>query len=333
MNLQLGRAFGIVMRTTPYLIYRAMVFGAMCAIFACALLVLALIGYVFGGGAAAILGFIMLIASGFGWRLIRAYVLYLLQAGHIAVITEIVERGQLPQGVSQTEWGKQQVTTYFKEISVLALIDQMVKGIIKTLNRVLFRVTRILPIPGLEGVAKIAQKIVDFSLTYVDESIIAYTFKTKNENVYDAAKTGVILYCQCWKALLKNAVVLTLLSYVFVVVCTIIFLIPLGIVAVLLPTDWQVAKFALFALAIFMGISLKWILFDPIACTSTLLTFLEESADQTPDPEWEARVEQASSKFTELKQKAAEKFREMEPKSPTGGASADPTPPPAEENT
>ena len=90
MNLQLGRAFGIVMRTTPYLIYRAMVFGAMCAIFAMGLLVLALIGFVFGGGAAAILGFIMLAATGFGWKLIRAYVLYLLQAGHIAVITEIV---------------------------------------------------------------------------------------------------------------------------------------------------------------------------------------------------------------------------------------------------
>jgi len=316
MNLQLGRAFGIVMQTTPYLIYRAIFFGAMCGMFAFGLLILALIGYVFGGGAAVLLFFLAMIGLGFGWRLIREYILYILQAGHIAVITELVENGKLPDGVSQTEWGKQQVTKYFKELSVLALVDQLVKGIIKGVNRVLFNVTRMLPIPGLQGAGKVAERVVDFSLTYIDEAIIAHTFKTKNENVFDAAKTGIVLYCQSWQALLKNAVALTLLSYVFVIVTTLIFLIPLGLVAVFLPQEWQVAKFALFILALFMGISLKWILFDPIACTSTLLTFLSESAGKTPDPQWESRIEQASGKFSELKQKAAQRFSEMQPKSP-----------------
>ena len=55
------------------------------------------------------------------------------------------------------------------------------------------------------------QRIVNFSLTYIDESVIAYTFRTGNENVFDAAKSGIIIYCQSWKALLKNAVALTLL--------------------------------------------------------------------------------------------------------------------------
>lgn len=309
MDLQLGRAFGIVMKTLPYVLYRAAVYGVICAGFAALLLVLALIGYVFGGGAAAVLFVIFMAAGGFGARFLREYVLYLLRAGHVAVITELIEQGSLPAGVSQTQWGADQVKVFFKEISVLALIDQLVKGAIGAVNRTLFNVMTILPLPGLDGLSKIAQKVVDFSLTYIDESILAYTFKTKNERVYEAAKSGVILYCQAWKGLLKNAVALTLLSYVFTVVGALIFLIPLGAVAWMLPASAGFAKFALFALALFMGVSLKWILFDPIACTSTILTFLAETENMVPDPAWESRIEAASGKFRELKDKAAEQIR------------------------
>lgn len=304
MNLQLGRAFKIVLQTTPYLLYRAAVYGILCGTVALLLLVLALIGRVFGGGAALVLFVIGVGAGSFGLPLLREYVLYLLRAGHVAVITEIIEQGSLPEDVNQTQWGRDKVTAYFKEISVLALVDQLIKGIIGMLNRVLFNVMTILPIPGLEGAAKVARKVVDFSLTYVDESILSYTFKTRNENVYDAAKTGIILYCQAWKGLLKNAVALTLLSYGFIVVSTLVFLIPLGGIALAMPETWAFAKFMLFVLALFMGFSLKWIAFDPIACTATILTFLKETEGMTPDPEWESRVEQASDKFRELKDKA-----------------------------
>ncbi len=309
MNLQLGRAFGIVLKTLPYVLYRAVVYGVICAIFAVVLLFLALIGRIFGGGAAGVLFVIILAGGGFGARFLREYVLYLLRAGHVAVITEIIEQGALPAGVSQTQWGADKVKSYFKEISVLALVDQLVKGIIGALNRTLFNVLNILPFPGLQGLAKVAQKVVDFSLTYIDESILTHTFKTGNERVYEAAKSGIILYCQAWKGLLKNAVALTLLSYAFTIVSAVIFLIPLGAVAWMLPETWSFAKFGLFVLALFMGVSLKWILFDPIACTATILTFLAETENMVPDPEWESRIEAVSDKFRELKQKAAEQVR------------------------
>jgi hypothetical protein len=311
-GLQLGRAFRIVAQTMPYVVYRAIVYGVICAAVAFALLILLLIGRVFGGGAAGVLFVIGLAAGGFGARLVREYVLYLLKAGHVALIAEIVTTGKLPENTSQTEWAKERVMHYFKEVSVLALVDQLVKGIIRAINRTSLNVMTILPIPGTEGAAKVIQRIVDFSLTYIDESIIAYTFKTKNENVFDAAKTGIVLYCQSWKGLLKNAVALTVLSYVFVVAVTIVFLVPLGIVAVMLPETWGTAKFLLFIMALFFGFSVKWIVFDPIACTSTILTFFRESESLEPDPEWEARIERASEKFRELKEKAAQKFRDLQ---------------------
>src|SRR5690554_3148755 len=144
MNLQLGKAFGIVMKTMPYVLYRALVYGVMCGVVAVVLLFLALIGRVFGGGAAGVMFLLVLIGGGFGARLLREYVLYLLRAGHVAVITEIIDGGSLPAGVSQTAYGKEKVTAYFKEISVLAFIDQLVKGIIRALNRRLFNIMTIL---------------------------------------------------------------------------------------------------------------------------------------------------------------------------------------------
>lgn len=328
MNLQIGRAVRIVLQTSPYLFYRAAVYGAICAGAALVLLFLALIGYLFGGTAAFVMLLIALGAGGFGARLLREYVLYLLRAGHVAVITEIIERGKLPEGVSQTQWGSTKVKAFFKEISVLSLIDQMIKGIIRVVNRTLLKVINILPIPGMDKAAKAVEKVVDFSLTYIDESILAYTFKTQNENVYDAAKSGIILYCQAWKGLLKNAVALTVFCYVSTILCALIFLIPLGAIAWALPETWGFAKFGLFLLALFMGFSLKWILFDPIACTATILTFLRETENMVPDPEWEQRIESVSDKFRELKQKAATRMTGEQPAPPDEAPGAAPTPAP-----
>lgn len=222
------------------------------------------------------------------------------------------KKSALPAGVSQTQWGADKVKSCFKEISVLALGDHLVKGIIGALNRTLFNVFNILPLPGLQGLAKVAQKAVDFSLTCIDESIPAHTFRTGNERVYEAAESGIILYCQAWKARLKNAVAITRLSCAFTIVSAVIFLIPLGAVAWMLPETWSFAIFGLFVLALFMGVSLKWILFDPIACTATILAFLTETGNIIPDPEWEGRIEAVCDTFRELKAKAAEQIRGAE---------------------
>ena len=141
---------------------------------------------------------------------------------------------------------------YYKEVSVLALVDQLIKGVLVSVNRTLFTVMNVLSIPAFDGLANIVQRIVNFSLTYIDESVIAYTFRTGNENVFDAAKSGILVYCQSWKALLKNAVMLTVLSYVFIIVTTIVFMIPLGVLAQFLPSSWVLGKFFLFVMAFFL---------------------------------------------------------------------------------
>ncbi len=307
MNLELGRAWSILMQTKAYLVYRAAIYGALAVGALLYLAFLGIIGAIFGGGAALIVFVITLVGGGVMGlgRLLGDYVLYMLKAGHVALITEIIEKGALPAGVSQTAWAKERVLGLVKEASVLSLLDQLVKGIIRYINREILGFSQILPIPGLEGAANAAGKIVQLSLTYVDETMLAYALRTHAANVFESSKRGIVLYCQCWKGLLKNAVALAVAGYVLTALLFAVFAVPLGAVALLVPAKWATFRMGLFLTALVLAGSIKLVLYDPFACTATILTFFTESKGLEPSPEWESRLDAASELFRELKTKAA----------------------------
>jgi cytoskeletal protein RodZ len=139
----------------------------------------------------------------------------------------------------------------------------------------------------------------------------------------------VILYAQSWKPILANAVALTLISYVQFFVFLVMLGLPAAAVGVLLPS-----------LGVALGIGvlvgawmLKLAVADAYAMAATLLAYHRSTEGMTPDPEWQARLEQASDKFAELKRKAAEKMggssqreeTESTPTSTEAPGSVDPT--------
>lgn len=319
MGLQVGRALRIVSQTMPYVMYRAGIYGAACLGGVVYLGLLGIVGLVFSAGAFWLLLALSLGLVGvLGWgRLIRMYFSYLIEAGHVALITEIVAQDQAPRAISQPEWAKDRVTRYFRDANVLALIDQFVKGIVRTINRRLVDVSMVVPIPASKGAVNL---VVDYSLGYMDDVVLAHAFKTQNENVFDAAKEAIVLYCQLWKDLLKDAVAVAVLGIGFAIVAAVLWMVPLGIVASILPETWGTMKLALFLMAVLLGISTKWILFDPVARASTLLAFLEASDQVTPNADWQARLESESDAFRELKRKAEEVAEDM--KRRDAGASA-----------
>ena len=307
MNLQLGRAWSILMQTGPYLVYRAVLYGALAFAALAYLGFLCLVGSIFGVGAAVVLFFVTWIGGrmlGLG-RLVGEYILYMLKAGHVALVVEIIENGALPAGISQTSWAKERVLAQVKEVSVLALLDQLVRGVIRFVNREVVVLSTRLPIPGIDGAARGAGRIVELSVTYVDEAMLAYAFKTKNPNVLDAAKKGVVLYCQCWKGLLANAVAVAIAGYLLAGLLFLAFAIPFGGLALSLPPAWAASRFVLFALALALAFWVKLVVYDPLACTATILTFFAESEGMEPSPEWEARLEGANETFRELQARAA----------------------------
>lgn len=303
MNFHFGEALSILGKTTPYLMIRALIYLILGVVGALLVGLVAFMGKVFGSGGVLV----VIIGAGllYGlFRLAKHYVLYLVNAGHIAVITELIHKGALPEGVNQFEYGKERVTRMFKEVSALFVVDQLVTGIVRAFNRTVAQVANILPIPGLDGLSKVVNTVVDFSLTYVDETILSYNLARENENIWESARRGVILYAQNWKAILTTAAASAVANFVAFILLFAILLIPFGPLA--MATKNEMLKFFWLALAFTLAYGIKLSVFTPFFQTSMILTFTHAIRGQVPNPEWEARLEVASDKFRDLKNRASE---------------------------
>jgi hypothetical protein len=310
-TLYLRDALGLLLKTTPILWVRL---GSY------ALLGLGLLVYAAVVGGIAwllsqlwgVLGLVVIVAAfagGFGLvRWVSRYYFYLLKAAHTAVMTEFIVHGRGPE-TGQLEYGKQQVQDRFTDTSIMFAVDQVLDGVVKAINRTFARVTDLLPIPGMDGLQKLVQQVSKFATTYIDEAILSRAYAQREENVWAVAKDGVILYAQGWKPILANAVALTLLSYVEFIAFLVLLGVPAVAVGALVP-----------ALAVPLGVGvllgawmLKLALADAFAMAATLLAYHRTTAGMTPDPEWQARLEQVSDEFRELAQKAAETVRSYRP--------------------
>jgi len=304
MPLYFGQATSILFRTLPYVFLRMLLYFVFGIVF----LIYWVIVFFIGQGLAHIheiarvIVWIVAFALSFPiTKLFREYFLYILKAGHVAVIAELATKGKLPDGVNQIEWGKKQVTERFKETSVVFLVDRLVSGVIRSINGIMGRIGGMFSaIPGMEGLVKFAQIVVRFSLTYVDESILARNFVTTNETVWQSAKSGVVLYAQCWKEILKTAVVLGVVAISSYAILVLILLVPAFAIGKTHPTLEVIGILGAF---VFAGV-FKLAFFDPWALTSMIITYLKATQGKVPDRGWEEKIEAVSSKFKEIKQKA-----------------------------
>lgn len=302
VKLYLGEALGLLLKTTPFLWVRL---GSY------ALLGLGLLVY-FGivGGMAWLLGqlwgplgFVVLLAGLGGMfgivRWVTRYYFYLLKAAHAAVMTEFIAHGRGPSG-SQVAYGKEQVRARFRDTSVMFGLDRLLDGVVKAVTRTVGNILGALPIPGLDSLRAFLDRVARFSTTYIDEAILTRAYREREQNVWAVAQDGVILYAQCWKPVLANAVVLTLLSYVEFFA----FLVLLGLPALALAAIVPALKVALGVGVLVGAWMLKLALADAYAMAATLLAYHRTTEGMTPDPAWQARLEGISDGFRELAQKA-----------------------------
>lgn len=327
VKLYLGEALGLIRKTMPFIWIRlgsyALLGAGLLVYFAVTGGIAWLFGQLWGP-----LGFIVLLAAfggAFGVvRWVTRYFFYLLKAAHAAVMTEIIVYGRVPDG-SQVEYGKQQVMDRFADTSIMFAVDQILDGVVKAFNRTFARVARILPIPGLDSLTAFIERVSKFATTYVDEAILTRAYRQREANVWAVAQDGVILYAQCWKPILANAVVLTLLSYAEFF----LFLILLGLPAVALGTVASAGvKVGLGIFVIVGAWMLKLALSDAYALAATLLAYHRATEGLTPDPAWQAKLAQASDKFVELKEKARAAAPSPKPTTDTPVAPATPKPAP-----
>lgn len=310
-DFSFGKAIGMVAKTMPFIVLRIVVFVGIGIAYMVAIGAGAAAGFGFGhlasgtsgpeGGAfwGGLIGFGLVSAALY---LAREYVLYLVKAAHIAVLVELYDGRDIPAGRSQLGFGAQFVKTHFATSSVLFGVDQIIKAVLRAFFRTVNFFTAFLPVPALQSLIRLAESIVRMSLTYVDEIILAYLVRTRTTNPWDTAKDGLILYAQNYPRFLKNAAWLAAFLWLLTAAIFIVLLVPFIALAALLPGNLSLWGFAL---AFVFAWALKAAVLEPVAIASLMQVYFKTIAGQTPNAEWEARLDGASRKFRELGARAA----------------------------
>jgi hypothetical protein len=304
-----GTALNLLAQTLPYALLRfAILLGVSVA---------TLIWYAitFGGGGwlaskVPLLGWIWIIGGlgvwGYLWWFVVRYSLYLLKAGHIAVLTELITRGRVQNGQEgMFSYGTRVVKERFGEVNALFALDMLVKGVVRAFNRTLNWIAHLLPIPGLSGITQLANTVIFAATTYIDETLFSYNLARGDENPWRGAKDGLIYYAQNSKEVLKTGVYIVILDYVLTVVVWAACLVPAGLIAWMLPTHGFAQVFVLL-MAVLAAANLRSAFLRPLFLIMVMIKFHVSVRDQPIDLEWDARLSSVSGKFNEIKQKAGQ---------------------------
>ncbi len=311
MNFHFDKAWTIFGQTLPFVALRLLVYSLAFVV-----------SFLWFGGAFLLFGnwpfpappWLAFVFAGVIWgsiaKLVRNYVVYLVRAAHVAVITRLVVSGSLPAGESQLSYGKDLVLKRFLEVSVLFAVDRLVHVVVRAFNRTVFRLIAF--IPGIGGLRRLSRRVLDYSAGYVDEAILSYSLIHPERNPWASAREGLILYVQNWRTILGSGAILALLSYAVVAVVAA----PGFLVALTLG---EPTKQIVMGASVAVGMIVKFALMDPFALTSVIVNYHLAIAGQTPDPTWDGKLAEISEKFGRIKEMAAnwEPYR---------GPSTEPTP-------
>lgn len=303
MNLHLGLAFRLLIRTSSILLVR------IGAYFLFWLVLLALLAAIFGvsyvfsrlnetlGFFVGMIGFILIIPA-YLWA--NRYVFFLIKGAHLAVVAHLLQHGKLPAGQNQLQWGKQQVLNRFGEVSVMFVVDRMVRRVVGHFSRQVMRVARWIPGKFGRRISNMVSRLLYYGTNYIDEAILARTFWLDKGSVWQGAREGLILYAMAWRTLLPNALALMLLSYAPVVAIIVILALP---VVIILSFVSGAAAILVIVAALLLAWLTKQAVGDSFAMIAMVAAYHRATVDLDLDAEIEKQLERVSPNFREIQQK------------------------------
>ena len=307
-DFSIRQVLGLIANTAPFLVFRFLIYFAVTLLYLIATAAGAAVGYSIGSlgedpGSFAVWGALVGFAgASLLMYFLREYLLYLVKAGHIAVLVELLDGQSVPNGRAQIDHAQRVVRERFAQASLLFAVDQLIKAVLRAFNRTFFTIGLLLPIPGLRGLMKLVRTVVNLSLTYVDEVILAYDLRSGTGNPWKSAQVALVLYAQNYKAFLKNAFFLALVIWGLTVLVFLLMLAPIAGLASLVPG--AVGPVTFFSAVVFAW-GVKQSIIEPIAMTALMLAFFKVTEGQTPNAEWEQKLDRLSAKFRALKDKGA----------------------------
>jgi hypothetical protein len=309
MNFSIGESLRLMRETWPFLVFRAAVYFGIAVAYVLATGTGAGIGWAVGlfgsddfqAGASVWGGVIGFAGVAAVLYFLREYTLYLVKAGHIAVMVEALDARLLPEGKGQIAYAQGVVQERFGEASVLFAVDQLVKGVIRAVTGLVEGLASLLPVPGLDGAMKLLRAYLRVAVGLLDEVVLAYGMRQRSENPWGSAQEALVLYGQNAKPMLVSAAGVALITYGLSFLVFLVMLAPAAAVVWLIPGSWSAGGFVF---ALLFAWAVKVALIEPFAIACLLQAFFKVTEGQTPNPDWMAKLEAASGKFRELKAKA-----------------------------
>ena len=303
------KALGLMVRTAPFILFRVLVYFGISAALILVTGAGAGVGYGighFGDEAFRASSTFWGGAAGFGLTVgliffLRDYILYLVKAGHIAVMVELLEGRQIPGGQGQIAHARDIVTQRFGQASALFALDRLIRGVIHAVTALLEGVMSLMPIPGLDWLMGVVRAYLRLAVGLVDEVILGHAIRTRSENAWEAAHDGLVLYAQNARPMLVAAAWLTLITWVLAALVFVAMLGPATALALLIPGDGSAGAVLL---AVVFAWAAKAAVIEPFALACLLQVFFRETAGQAPNAEWRGRLTQASDKFRRLGEQA-----------------------------
>lgn len=256
------------------------------------------IASLFGGEAGVIAFLFWLSATGVVRFIIMHYIGFMLKAGHVAVITEAVTTGKLPD--NQFEFAKAAVKERFVTMNVFFVVDKLVSGAVKQIQRIINKVGDLLgAVPGMSAIVSLINLFISIALGYIDECCLGYSFYKKDQGAFKSSADGVAIYAQNIKTLLKNAVKTTFLVILFVVIITVVCFIFIGGLFKLL--DWNMIVG--FLISLFVASVIKYAFLDAYILCRVMTEYMKLAQTTEITFDIYGKLCKTSSKFKKLFEK------------------------------
>lgn len=317
-NLNFGLAFSLIMRTLPLLLVRL---GAMLLFWIVAIVYLVLAGWLAAllGGLNETVGVIFFIIALIlvipAYNLAYRYVFYMFKAAHIAIMAELLVNDKLPDGINQLDYGRKKVTERFGEVNAMFVVDELVAGVVGAFTGTVYNLMSWLPGDTLQTLASIINRVIHYATNYIDEAVLARSFYNKpQQNVWENARDGVVLYAMSWKPLLTSAVALMIISFLPGIVALILFAAPVTWLIALVSSDLAVWTFILL---LFLAWVFKVVIGDSFALAAIIAAYHRITSEKTPDPAMAAQLDSISNAFQDLKNRAMQGFKPQQPTTTT----------------
>jgi len=258
------------------------------------------------------------------------YLGYLVKAGHVAVITEAVVTGHVPD--NQVSYGKDMVKQRFGTSNVYFVLDKLVSGAVRQVQKMLEKVVGSFMggVQGIGGVMAILKLFIGIALGYIDECCLGYTFYKKEQSAFKSAADGIVIYTQNWKKLLKSAAFTTVAVIVLLVIIT---LVSWGFFAILSfpfrgKEYYSYVVAVAFLLACFVAAVIKSAFIDSYVLVKMIVAYMQEAPTTQISFDLYGKLSGWSTKFKELFTKGQQEDPTLQPALAAAGAAGTVQPPP-----